>query len=175
MVTDSASVGIIYLSRVNEAQNFESELRKNDARVSAAQADVSDVAALDRAIDQVAGHLGGLDILVSVAGTPIVGSLEAYADVAFDRSFALNVRPPFLAAKKAGSLMAKGGRIIIGSIVADRMPGGGGTLYAASKAALGGMTRGWRAILGRKRLPRIWFSRGRSTANPIRQTAPMPL
>ena len=45
--------------------------------------------------------------------------------------------------------MGDGGRIItIGSIVADRMPGPGGTLYAASKAALGGLTRGLARGLG---------------------------
>jgi 3-oxoacyl-[acyl-carrier protein] reductase len=44
-----------------------------------------------------------------------------------------------------------GGRIItIGSIVADRMPGSGGTLYAASRSALGGLTRGLARDLGDK-------------------------
>jgi len=97
------------------------------------QADVSDAGALNDSIDQIVKHFGRLDILVSVAGTAIVGPLEAYPDDAFDRSFALNVRAPFLAAKKAAGLMTEGGRIVtIGSIVADRMPGAGGTLYAAS-------------------------------------------
>lgn len=46
-------------------------------------------------------------------------------------------------------MMEAGGRIItIGSIVADHMPGSGGTLYAASKSALGGMTRGLARDLG---------------------------
>lgn len=81
----------------------------------------------------------------------IVGPLDAYTDNAFDRIFALNVRAPFLPAKKAPTLMGEGGRIItIGSIVADRMPGAGGTLYAASKAALGGMTRGLTRDLGER-------------------------
>lgn len=115
------------------------------------QADVSDPGALNDAIDQIVNHFGRLDILVSVAGTAIVGPLEAYPDDAFDRSFALNVRAPFLAAKKAAGLMTKGGRIVtIGSVVADRMPGAGGTLYAASKAALGGMTRGLARDLGER-------------------------
>jgi 3-oxoacyl-[acyl-carrier protein] reductase len=126
-------------------------LREGGASVALVQADVSDVAALNNAIDHVAGRFGRLDILVSVAGTAIVGALDTYADDAFDRSFALNVRAPFLAAKKAASLMTKGGRIItIGSIVAARMPGAGGTLYAASKAALVGMTRGLARDLGER-------------------------
>jgi 3-oxoacyl-[acyl-carrier protein] reductase len=149
MAADGAAVGIIYRSRASEAEAFADELRARGSVVTMVQADVSEVAALNAAIDQIVGELARLDILVSVAGTAIVGPLEAYADDAFDRSFALNVRAPFLAAKKAASLMTNGGRIItIGSIVADRMPGAGGTLYAASKAALGGLTRGLARDLG---------------------------
>jgi 3-oxoacyl-[acyl-carrier protein] reductase len=45
--------------------------------------------------------------------------------------------------------MRSGGRIImIGSIVADRAPGAGVTLYAASKSALTGMTHGLARDLG---------------------------
>ncbi len=149
LVADGASVGIVYLSRAAAAENLAQELRDRGGVVSVLQADVSDAAALNDAIDQIAGEFGRLDILVCVAGTAVVGALETYADDAFDSTFTLNVRAPFLAAKKAASLMTKGGRIItIGSIVADRMPGAGGTLYAASKAALGGMTRGLARDLG---------------------------
>ncbi|MBA4766862.1 MAG: SDR family oxidoreductase [Porphyrobacter sp.] len=149
LVADGASVGIVYLSRAAAAENLAQELRDRGGVVSVLQADVSDAAALNDAIDQIAGEFGRLDILVCVAGTAVAGALETYADDAFDSTFTLNVRAPFLAAKKAASLMTKGGRIItIGSIVADRMPGAGGTLYAASKAALGGMTRGLARDLG---------------------------
>jgi len=149
MAADGASVAIVYLSRSAEAESLERELLGEGTIVFMIQADVSDPSALTAAIDKVALHFGRLDVLVNVAGTAIVGPLDAYADDAFDRIFALNVRAPFLAAKKASAMMEEGGRIItIGSIVADRMPGGGGTLYAASKAALGGMTRGLARDLG---------------------------
>jgi len=153
MAADGAAVGIIYLSRSHDAECLAGELRSAGGTVVMLQADVSDAWELGDAIDRIATHFGRLDILVSVAGTAIVGPLEDYADDAFDRTFALNVKAPFLAAKKAASLMTEGGRIItIGSIVADRMPGAGGTLYAASKAALGGMTRGLARDLGARRI-----------------------
>lgn len=149
MASDGASVAIVYLSRSAEAESLGSELIAQGAAVCMVQADVGDSAALIDAIDKVVLHFGRLDVLVNVAGMAIVGPLGAYADDAFDRTFALNVRAPFLAAQKASSVMEAGGRIItIGSIVADRMPGDGGTLYAASKAALGGMTRGLARDLG---------------------------
>ncbi|MEO5866142.1 MAG: SDR family oxidoreductase [Sphingomonas sp.] len=149
MVADGASIGVIYLSRLEDADRLGNAFSASGSDALMVQADVSDAQALDGAIDRITSHFGRLDVLVSVAGTAIVGPLEAYADDAFDLTFGLNVRAPFLAAKKAASLMTEGGRIItIGSIVADRMPGTGGTLYAASKAALGGMTRGLARDLG---------------------------
>ncbi|QXQ06554.1 SDR family oxidoreductase [Sphingosinicellaceae bacterium] len=149
MAADGASVAIIYLSRSVDAESFGSELRGTGTAVQMIQADVSDPKALSDAIDEIVSHFGRLDVLVNVAGMAIVGLLDSYADDAFDRIFALNVRAPFLASKRASSMMDAGGRIItIGSIVADRMPGAGGTLYAASKAALGGMTRGLARDLG---------------------------
>ena len=113
------------------------------ASVFLLQADVSDTHALVSAIDEVLLYFGNLDILVNVADLAENGDLGTYADDAFDRVFAVNVRAPFLAAKKVAASMATGGRIItIGSIVADRAPGDAVTLYAASKSALGGMARG---------------------------------
>lgn len=151
MAADGASVAVVYLSRSDEAESFASELRDQGSAICMIQADISDPRALVAAIDQVVLRFGRLDVLVNVAGMAIVGPLDTYADDAFDRLFALNVRAPFLAAKKAATIMGEGGRIImIGSIVADHMPGAGGTLYAASKAALGGMTRGLARDLGER-------------------------
>lgn len=138
LAADGALVGTTFLSRSDDAERLAGELRLAGHNALMVQADVSDAGALNDAIDQIVRHFGRLDILVCVAGTAIVGTLDYYPDDAFDRSFALNVRAPFLAAKKAAGLMTAGGRIVtIGSIVVDRMPGAGGTLYAASKAALG--------------------------------------
>jgi 3-oxoacyl-[acyl-carrier protein] reductase len=149
MVADGAAVSIVYLSRSEQAEGLAGELRTGGGSVLTIQADVSDAAALVGAMDISFAHFGRLDVLVCVAGTAIVGPLDSYADDAFDRIFALNVRAPFTAAKKAATMMDGGGRIIIiGSIVADHMPGEGGTLYAASKSALGGLTRGLARDLG---------------------------
>ncbi|MEG3144458.1 SDR family oxidoreductase [Sphingomonas sp. RT2P30] len=149
MVADGAALAIVYRSRAQEAQQLATELHGRGGAVLALQADVADPAALRAAIDEAIARLGRIDILVSVAGLAITGSLDSYAEDAFDRQFAVNVRAPFLAAQRVAEQMVAGGRIImIGSIVADRAPGAGATLYAASKAALGGMTRGLARDLG---------------------------
>jgi 3-oxoacyl-[acyl-carrier protein] reductase len=139
------------------------------------QADAGDPIALAEALDRSFAHFERLDVLVSVAGLAIPGPLEAYPDDAFDRTFALNVRAPFIAAKKAATMMEAGGRIItIGSIVADRMPGGGGTLYVASKSALGGLTRGLARDLGRRGIRLTSYSPAPSTRTAIQRTVPTP-
>lgn len=149
MAADGASVAMIHLERTEEAAAIVAELEAAGTQALAVQADVADTTALLATIDRVFAHFGRLDILVNNAGLSILGPLEDYAWDAFDRVFAVNVRAPFLASQKAAGMMHEGGRIIaIGSIVATRMPGAGGTLYAASKSALAGMTRGLARDLG---------------------------
>lgn len=149
LAAEGAAIGFTYLGRVDAADAHADDLRAAGAAMLAIRADAADPAALTQAIDAVVDRFGRIDILVNHAGLAITGPLDDYADDAFDRVFAINVRAPFVAARTAARLMTAGGRIItIGSIVADRMPGAGGTLYAASKAALGGMTRGLARDLG---------------------------
>ena len=75
---------------------------------------------------------------------------------------AVNVRAPFVAVQALQPSMPNGGRIInIGSCLAERARAGV-TIYAASKSALLGLTRGWRATWDRAASPSMW-SRGRST------------
>ena len=151
MVEDGASLAMVYRSRDLEAEELRSSLRSQGAEVLAIRADASDPAALADAFAVTAEQLGGLDIVIVVAGIAVIGAIETLTDDDFDRTFAINVRAPFIAARNASQMMQHGGRIIfIGSIVADRSPGKGAALYAASKAALQGMTRALARDLGER-------------------------
>jgi 3-oxoacyl-[acyl-carrier protein] reductase len=67
----------------------------------------------------------------------------------FDRMVAVNVRGVFVAVQEASRHMGEGGRIItIGSVNAERMPFAGGSVYAMTKAAVAGLTRGLARDLG---------------------------
>ena len=149
MAADGAAVAAIHLSRAQEADMLAAEVRERGGELLTIQADIADPAALSAAIDTVVARIGRIDILVNTAGLAITGPLEDYPADAFDRVFSVNVRAPFLAAQRVAATMPDGGRIItIGSIVASRTPGSGATLYAASKAALVGRTRGMARDLG---------------------------
>ena len=149
LASDGASLAVIYRSRTDEAHQFVRGIEDSVGAILAVQADVSDANDLRASIDTVVARFGTIDILVNVAGMSENGTLASYADDAFNRVFAVNLRAPFIAAQRVAAVMTNGGRIItIGSIVADRAPGEGVTLYAASKSALAGMTRGLARDLG---------------------------
>jgi 3-oxoacyl-[acyl-carrier protein] reductase len=106
------------------------------------QADLRDPAAPDRLIDEVQGELGSVDILVANAG---LGRAAPYEDVdaaLFDETLAVNLRAPFLLARRVlPGMRERGyGRILFTSSVAALTGGIVGPHYAASKAGLHGLT-----------------------------------
>jgi 3-oxoacyl-[acyl-carrier protein] reductase len=118
-------------------------------RAVAINADSADVAAVRTAVTTTVEVLGGIDVLVNNAGIATMAPLEKFSIDDFDRMVAINVRAVFVAVQEAARHMKDGGRIItIGSVNADRMPFAGGAVYAMSKAAVAGLTRGLARDLG---------------------------
>jgi NAD(P)-dependent dehydrogenase (short-subunit alcohol dehydrogenase family) len=144
LAADGARVAVTYVSRPAEA---EAVARRTGGLAIAA--DGTDCAAVRAAVDRTADELGRLDILVANAGIFPSGPLEEVTLEELDRTLALHVRGVFVAAQAAARRMTDGGRMIsIGSSLADRVTSPGVTLYAMSKAALGGLTRGLARDLG---------------------------
>jgi 3-oxoacyl-[acyl-carrier protein] reductase len=86
---------------------------------------------------------------VNNAGIWVTGEIGEVTVEDIDRVLAIHVRAVFVAATAAARYLPEGGRIItIGSNLAERVPGPGLSLYAASKAAVIGMTRGIARDLG---------------------------
>jgi len=151
LAADGCAIAMIHRSRSTEAAQLAASMEAAGAKVLVHCADVSDPQALAASIERTLEHFGRIDILVNNAGLAITGPIEDYTLDDFERIFAVNVRAPFLASQQVAATMADGGRIItIGSIVAERIPGPNGTLYAASKSALGGLTRGLARDLGHR-------------------------
>ena len=105
--------------------------------------DVSDMKAAEKAIAGVAKEIGRLDILVANAGIAIDGLLLRVKEDDLDRIFAVNVKGA-LACARAGikSMMrARKGRVVFVSSVVGEMGNAGQAAYAASKAALLGLSK----------------------------------
>jgi NAD(P)-dependent dehydrogenase (short-subunit alcohol dehydrogenase family) len=75
--------------------------------------DVTDDKALEDGISDVGHRLGRIDILHNHAGAQIAGDLEHVAISGFDRSWNLNVRAHFLAARFAVPFMKQAGRGVV--------------------------------------------------------------
>lgn len=75
--------------------------------------DVTDDKALEAGIAAIAGRHGRIDILHNHAGAQVAGDLEQVAVDGFDKSWALNVRAHFMAARLVMPLMKSAGKGVI--------------------------------------------------------------
>jgi NAD(P)-dependent dehydrogenase (short-subunit alcohol dehydrogenase family) len=98
---------------------------------------------VDRLAREVAEAVGAVDILVNSAGLNIRGPVQTLAEADWDAVLNVNLKAPFLLARRFGPGMAERGwgRIIhLGSIL-SKIGIAGRTPYASSKAGLLGLTR----------------------------------
>jgi 3-oxoacyl-[acyl-carrier protein] reductase len=149
LAADGAAVAFTYGASAVEAEKLAAEVAADGGTVVAIQADSADPDQVARSVDEAVSKLGGLDALVNNAGVAYGSEIESFPIEQFDRLVAVNVRAVFVAIQCAVPHLDTGGRIInIGSINADRVPGPGLSVYAMTKAAVAGLTRGLARDLG---------------------------
>lgn len=149
LATDGVNVAFTFASDSEKANELVAQIEKLGSKAIAIQADNANAEAVAAAVEKTVATFGKLDILVNNAGIAIMGSPEAFSLEDFDKTMNVNVRAQFVAIKTAAKHLTSGGRIVnIGSINADRMPFQGGGVYAMSKAAVQGMTRGFARDFG---------------------------
>ena len=132
------------------ARDLAAEAAKLGRRCGTATADLTGSAGCNRLVEEAAGFLGGIDVLINNAGSLVARRSLAEADDEFlDEVMALNVGsvlhvtraafPHLTAAAKAGG----GASVVNLSSLAARNGGGPGALvYATAKGAVLTLTRG---------------------------------
>ena len=149
LAAEGADVALTYERSADKAGAVVKEIEALGRQGFAIAADSADPAAVTRAVDEAAKALGGLDILVNNAGIFRGGPVADWSLADIDATLAVNVRAVVLASQAAAAHLGEGGRIIsTGSCLADRVVEPGATLYAMSKAALIGFTKGLARDLG---------------------------
>ncbi|CAI1092594.1 3-oxoacyl-[acyl-carrier-protein] reductase FabG [Serratia fonticola] len=149
LAREGATVAFTYVSSPDKADEVVEAITAAGGQAIAIRADSADAEALQQAIRQTVNSFGKLDILVNNAGVLAMGNLEELSLADLDRTLAVNVRSVFVASQEAARHMNDNGRIInIGSTNAERMPFAGGAIYAMSKSALVGLTKGMARDLG---------------------------
>ncbi len=98
---------------------------------------------LDALVAATVDRFGRIDIVVNNAANPLGGMLTDVTELAFEKSYAVNVRAPLLLASKAlDHLAASGHGVIINMITAGAFsPGASLGLYCSGKAALWSLTK----------------------------------
>lgn len=112
MAREGAFVVVADLNAANAAETV-GRIEAAGGKAGSLVLDVTDDAALEAGIATVAERHGRIDILHNHAGAQVAGDLEQVAVEGFDRSWSLNVRAHFMAARFVMPLMRKAGRGVI--------------------------------------------------------------
>jgi 3-oxoacyl-[acyl-carrier protein] reductase len=142
LAADGHDVAVGYRANAGPADEVAAAIRGLGRRAITAGADLADPSAADALVDTVEADLGPVDILVANAGINTPGRrVEEIATGEWDRLHAVNLRAPFLLARRVLPGMERRGfgRIVLLSSVAAYTGGIIGAHYASSKAGLHGL------------------------------------
>jgi 3-oxoacyl-[acyl-carrier protein] reductase len=153
LAAQGAHVVLTYVRGEEEAKKAVDAIVARGGKAEAIGFDVAQMSACEDAIAAVAKRLGRLDILVANAGIALDNLLLRVKEEEIDRIFGVNLKGAVASARAATKVMmrARTGRIVFLSSVVGEMGNAGQAVYAASKAALLGLT---------KTLAREYASRG---------------
>jgi 3-oxoacyl-[acyl-carrier protein] reductase len=137
-----AAVALHYGSKDAAAATLAAEIETAGGRALTFGADLGDPSAPERLVAEVERELGPVDLLAANAGLSRPGSWEDVDAEAFDETVAVNLRAPYLLARRVlPGMRERGyGRILFTSSVAALTGGIVGPHYASSKAGLHGLT-----------------------------------
>lgn len=143
LAAQGATVVVNYAKGEDKAREVAAAIAQAGGKAEIAGFDVSDTKATESAIEEIAKRHGRLDVLVANAGIAIDGLLLRLKEEDLARLFDVNVRGAIVCARAATRPMmkAKWGRVIFLSSVVGEMGNVGQTAYAATKAALLGVTK----------------------------------
>jgi 3-oxoacyl-[acyl-carrier protein] reductase len=144
-------VAITYAQSKERADEVINKVKAHGQRGLAIKADSAAADEVVSAVGQVVEEFGRLDVLVNNAGIFPFGPIDDVPLEEVDRALGIHARAAYVASQAAVRHMTDGGRIVsIGSNLAERVPFPGVALYAMSKSALIGFTKGLARDLGER-------------------------
>src|SRR5215211_3964152 len=137
-----AAIAVHYVGNRDVAERVAAGIGTNYGRAAVLAADLRDPEAPGRLGDEAERALGPVDVLAANAGLSRPASYDEVDATAFDETLAINLRAPYLLARRVlPGMRERGfGRILFTSSVAALTGGIVGPHYASSKAGLHGLT-----------------------------------
>src|SRR5258706_12545653 len=111
--------------------------------VTGVQADASNPTDLDRLYAQIKQEKGNLDTIFANAGAGTFLPLGAITEKQYHDTFDTNVKGVIFTVQKALPLLQDAGTIVLNASIAASKGMGAFSVYAASKAAVRNLARGW--------------------------------
>jgi NAD(P)-dependent dehydrogenase (short-subunit alcohol dehydrogenase family) len=105
------------------------------------QGDVASPADLDRLATVVRERFGRLDVVFANAGVATFGSFAEVTEAEYDRVMGINVKGVYFTLQKMAPLLAEDAAVVINASWTLHRGLTGGTLYAATKAAVHNLAR----------------------------------
>jgi NAD(P)-dependent dehydrogenase (short-subunit alcohol dehydrogenase family) len=137
-----ADVAITYLDSEREARALVGELARRGASALAVRCDITDEMSVREMVKEVAGELGGVDVLVNNAANYETARFEKLTVAQWDAIFASNTRGPFLVSREALPYLRKRkGRIVNMGSLGGLRPWATHAHYCSSKAAIHMLTK----------------------------------
>ena len=142
LAAEGAAVVVNYSSSKEGAERVVAEIKANNGKAVAVQADVAKEADVKRLFDETAKAFGQVDILVNNAGIYQFAPLDEITEEQFHRMFNTNVLGLLLATREAARHFNGGGGSVInvGSAVTELHPPTS-AVYTATKGAVDAVTR----------------------------------
>ena len=144
LAAEGAAVALDYFSHREAADAIASEITTAGGKALVVQADVSQVADVQRLVAAAVNTYGRLDILVNNAGIEQPTAFEDVTEQQWERQIAVDLKGAFFASQAAWrQFVAQGGGGVIINIssVHEEMPMVGNAVYCAAKGGLRMLTR----------------------------------
>lgn len=155
LASAGARVGIAYNSREEAAGEVAARIRDQGGEAIPVRGDLRDPDQAGRAVEEVLGKWGRLEIVVNNAAVWTDGSIESLSDQVLDDTLKLNLYGSFYVTRAAVPWLRQapnGGRLIFISSTAGQRGEADHGHYAASKGALISLTKSLAAELAGDRI-----------------------
>lgn len=113
LASEGADVAVHYGKSESEAREVVAEIEKLGRRAAAFPAELTDVAAIQKLVQNVASRFARLDILVNCAANFLETKFGETNEATWDASLDTNLKAPFFCAQAAAPHLAKSGHGVI--------------------------------------------------------------
>ncbi len=144
LAKQGASVVIDYVAHPEATEALEKQLAALGEQAIGVDADVSQVADLQKLVDAAVAKFGRLDVMVNNAGVETRTSVLDTTEAQYEKVLDINLKSAFFGTQVAAKQMIKqgsGGRIINITSVHEDWPMPGNTAYCLSKGGMRMLTR----------------------------------